>query len=68
MTASSIPSSAWSSQAAKPAHGVAPKGLTSDEARTRLEKDGANAMRDTSAHPLCNALAKFWAPVGLALR
>ena len=38
-------------------------GLTSDEAHTRLEKDGANAMPDTSAHPLRNALAKFWAPV-----
>jgi len=42
---------------------VAPKGLTSDEARVRLEKDGPNAMPDTSAHPLRNALAKFWAPV-----
>jgi H+-transporting ATPase len=38
-------------------------GLTSDEAHTRLEKDGPNAMPDTSAHPLRNALAKFWAPV-----
>src|ERR1017187_7966597 len=38
-------------------------GLTRDEARTRLEKDGPNAMPDTSAHPLRNALAKFWAPV-----
>jgi H+-transporting ATPase len=39
------------------------KGLTSDEARARLEKDGPNAMPDTSAHPLRNALANFWAPV-----
>jgi H+-transporting ATPase len=39
------------------------KGLTSDEARGRLEKDGPNAMPDTSAHPLRNALNKFWAPV-----
>jgi H+-transporting ATPase len=38
-------------------------GLTSDEAHTRLEKDGPNAMPDTSAHPLRNAVAKFWAPV-----
>jgi H+-transporting ATPase len=38
-------------------------GLTSEEARARLEKDGPNAMPDTSAHPLRNALAKFWAPV-----
>jgi H+-transporting ATPase len=63
VSASSVPSPASSSQAAKPAQGVAPKGLTSDEARTRLEKDGPNAMPDTSAHPLRNALAKFWAPV-----
>jgi len=42
---------------------IAPQGLTSDEARSRLEKDGPNAMPDTSAHPLRNALAKFWAPV-----
>jgi H+-transporting ATPase len=38
-------------------------GLTSDVARTRLEKDGPNAMPDTSAHPFRSALAKFWAPV-----
>jgi H+-transporting ATPase len=40
-----------------------PSGLTSDEAKIRLEKDGPNAMPDTSAHPLRNALKKFWAPV-----
>jgi H+-transporting ATPase len=38
-------------------------GLTSDEAGRRLAKDGPNAMPDTSAHALRNALAKFWAPV-----
>ena len=38
-------------------------GLTSVEASSRLQKDGPNAMPDTSAHPLRNALAKFWAPV-----
>jgi H+-transporting ATPase len=48
---------------AKPAQEIAPTGLTSEEARTRLEKDGPNAMPDTSTHPLRNALAKFWAPV-----
>jgi H+-transporting ATPase len=42
---------------------IEPNGLTSDEAKIRLEKDGPNAMPDTSAHPLRNALAKFWAPV-----
>jgi H+-transporting ATPase len=39
------------------------KGITSDEAHSRLQKDGPNAMPDVSAHPLRNALAKFWAPV-----
>src|ERR1035438_5180073 len=51
------------SQPAKPVQDIASKGLTSGEARARLEKDGPNAMPDTSAHPLRNALAKFWAPV-----
>jgi H+-transporting ATPase len=48
---------------AAPNQEAASTGLTSDEARARLEKDGPNAMPDTSAHPLRNALAKFWAPV-----
>ena len=39
------------------------KGLTSDEARRRLEKFGPNAMPDTSVHPLRMAVEKFWAPV-----
>jgi len=38
-------------------------GLTSGEARRRLDKFGPNAMPDISAHPLRSALAKFWAPV-----
>ena len=38
-------------------------GLTSDEARSRLEKFGPNAMPDTRMHPLRMALEKFWAPV-----
>jgi H+-transporting ATPase len=38
-------------------------GLTSSEARRRLEKFGANAMPDTSIHPLRSAIEKFWAPV-----
>jgi H+-transporting ATPase len=42
---------------------IAANGLTSDEAKSRLQKDGCNAMPDTSDHPLRNALAKFWAPV-----
>ena len=44
-------------------NGGANAGLTSSEARTRLEKFGPNAMPDTSAHPLRRALAKFWTPV-----
>ena len=40
-----------------------PSGLTSDEARLRLAKSGPNAVRDTSVHPLRQALSKFWAPV-----
>ena len=38
-------------------------GLTSDEARLRLEKFGPNAVPDTALHPLGRALAKLWAPV-----
>jgi H+-transporting ATPase len=29
----------------------------------QLQKDGPNAMPDTSAHPLRDVLIKFWAPV-----
>jgi H+-transporting ATPase len=63
MSATTIIPPAPPSQPAKPGQDIATKGLTSDEARARLEKDGPNAMPDTSAHPLRNALAKFWAPV-----
>jgi H+-transporting ATPase len=38
-------------------------GLTSADARSRLEKSGLNAMPDTALHPLRRALASFWAPV-----
>ena len=38
-------------------------GLTSDEARRRLEKFGPNAVPDTSLHPLRRVLDKLWAPV-----
>jgi H+-transporting ATPase len=47
------------SQTPKPADDIAAKGLTSDEAHLRLKKDGPNAMPDTSAHPLRNALVKI---------
>src|ERR1017187_254626 len=48
---------------AKPVQNIASNGLTSAEAHSRLQRDGPNAMPDVSAHPLRNALAKFWAPV-----
>ncbi len=48
---------------AEQAQGITPKSLTSGEAKSRLETDGPNTMPDTSAHPLRNAFAKFWAPV-----
>ena len=63
MSASSAVSPAPSIQPLKPSTDIAATGLTSDEVRARLEKDGPNAMPDTSAHPLRNALGKFWAPV-----
>src|SRR5271155_4953066 len=46
-----------------PAIKADPTGLTSDEASAQLKKDGPNATPDTSAHPLRDMLAKFWAPV-----
>ena len=38
-------------------------GLTSEEARRRLETVGPNSVPDTSTHPLRMALEKLWAPV-----
>ncbi len=50
--------------ASSPAKDVpVPAGLTSQEARLRLEKSGPNAVADTSESPLRRALTKFWAPV-----
>ena len=46
-----------------PASKSASTGLTSEQARIRLEKLGPNAMPDTAVHPLTRALTKFWAPV-----
>jgi H+-transporting ATPase len=40
-----------------------PEGLTSDEARLRLEKSGPNSMPDTSSHPARRAIEKLWAPI-----
>jgi len=49
--------------AASAATDVHASGLSSEEARRRLEKVGPNAMPDTALHPLRMALGKFWAPV-----
>jgi len=38
-------------------------GLTTVEARRRLEQVGANALVDVAQHPLRRAMAKLWAPV-----
>jgi len=39
------------------------EGLSSDEARARIEKYGPNEMPDTAMQPWRMALSKFWAPV-----
>jgi len=38
-------------------------GLSGEEARRRLQRDGPNEMPDTALHPLRRAVRKFWAPV-----
>jgi len=48
--------------AAVPANNSA-NGLSSDEARRRLEKTGPNSMPDTVENPLRRALRKFWTPI-----
>ncbi|MHB2010142.1 MAG: HAD-IC family P-type ATPase, partial [Acidobacteriaceae bacterium] len=63
MTADHVVAVAPPARPAVPIQDASPNGLTSDEAKSRLEKDGPNAMPDTSAHPFRNALTKFWAPV-----
>jgi H+-transporting ATPase len=49
--------------AVTPVQNTVSSGLTSETASSRLQKDGPNAMPDTSVHPFRNALAKLWAPV-----
>src|ERR1700678_4570941 len=44
-----------------------PRGLTTQEARTRLAKSGPNSMSDAGVHPLRMALEKFWTPVAWML-
>src|SRR5271170_1749172 len=46
-----------------PAAAPTASGLSSDEARRRLETVGSNIVPDTSMHPWRRALEKFWAPI-----
>jgi hypothetical protein len=48
MSAKSVVTPVSPSPPAKPVQKIASKGLTSDEAHALLEKDGPNAMPDTS--------------------
>ena len=63
MNANGVAAEVLPTQSLKLDRDSAVTGLTSDEARTRLDKDGPNAMQDASAHPLRNTLMMFWAPV-----
>jgi H+-transporting ATPase len=63
VSATSVVVSSPDRSVVEPVQQIVPQGLTSNEAGVRLENDGPNAMPDTSAHPLRNALSKFWAPV-----
>jgi len=38
-------------------------GLSSDEARSRLQQGGPNSIPDTSVHAIRSALGKFWGPI-----
>src|SRR5580658_9354128 len=58
-----LPAAALPAQSATTAKDIPPAGLSSEEARRRLEKVGPNAVPDTAVHPLRRALEKFWAPV-----
>jgi H+-transporting ATPase len=40
-----------------------PNGLTSDEARRRLNSSGPNSMPETAENPLRRAVTKFWSPI-----
>jgi H+-transporting ATPase len=40
-----------------------PLGLTSEEARRRLQQGGPNAIVDVAQHPVRRAVGKLWAPI-----
>jgi H+-transporting ATPase len=46
-----------------PASPIERSGLSSDEARDRLQRSGPNSLPDAAVHPIRSALGKFWAPV-----
>ncbi len=47
----------------EPAALTQPKGLTTQQAQSRLQSSGPNALPDTSVHPWRAVLGQFWAPV-----
>jgi len=51
-----------------PVKNVEPNGLTSDEARLGLERDGPNTTPDAAAHPVRNAVIKFLGAASLVAR
>jgi H+-transporting ATPase len=55
--------SALSAKSVAPVHNEPMIGLTSKEARSRLDKVGPNAMPDMGLRPIRMALEKLWAPV-----
>ena len=65
MTSAALPQAAHIVSAGPQAatKGDLPSGLTSDEARRRMETCGPNAMPDTGMHPIRMDLDKLWAPV-----
>ncbi len=63
MTPAAAPSPPSPPSVAAAPPSLSTSGLSSDEARSRLQRFGPNSMPDTSAHPIRSALSKFWAPV-----
>ena len=53
----------WSSDAALAALQTRPQGLTSDEARKRLERYGPNALTEHKQSLLFKLLGYFWGPI-----
>jgi H+-transporting ATPase len=58
-----MPSDRSGSLAATPIAPIESLGLTTREAKLRLQRDGANTIVDVVPHPIGRALGKLWAPV-----